>query len=70
MIRARMARPNRGKYAWERRSREFLAANRKFRRHVLQELERTARCSRASSADHSVGGWASRTAGGAPATWR
>ena len=28
MIRARMARPNRGKYAWERRSRDFLAANR------------------------------------------
>jgi uncharacterized protein YcaQ len=59
LIRARMARPNRGKYAWERRSRDFLVANRKFRRHVLKELEANGPLLSRELADHSVGAWAS-----------
>ena len=59
MIRARMARPNRGKYAWERRSRDFLAANRKFRRHLLKELEANGPLLSRELADHSIAGWAS-----------
>jgi uncharacterized protein YcaQ len=39
LIRARMRR-KRGKYAWERRSIEFLRANAAFKRYVLRELER------------------------------
>src|SRR5215211_757470 len=39
LIRARMRR-RRGKYAWERRSSEFLRENAGFRRYVLRELER------------------------------
>ena len=38
LIRARMRR-RRGKYAWERRSEEFLRENAAFKRHVLRELE-------------------------------
>ena len=39
LIRARMRR-RRGKYAWERRSDEFLRQNPAFKRHLLRELER------------------------------
>jgi uncharacterized protein YcaQ len=39
LIRARMRR-RRDKYAWERRSAEFLKENAAFRRYVLRELER------------------------------
>jgi uncharacterized protein YcaQ len=39
LIRARMRR-RRGKYAWERRSDEFLRENAAFKRYVLRELER------------------------------
>jgi len=40
LIRARMRRRRTGKYAWERRSAEFLKENASFRRYVLRELER------------------------------
>jgi uncharacterized protein YcaQ len=41
IVRARMRRERTAvKYSWERRSREFLAQNPRFRRHVLAELER------------------------------
>jgi uncharacterized protein YcaQ len=39
LVRARMRR-RRGKYSWERRGVEFLAANAAFRRYVVRELER------------------------------
>ena len=64
VIRGRMARRNRGKYAWERRSREFMAENRKFRRHILQELEANGPLLSRELADHSVGRW-----GGADGWW-
>ncbi|MBA2384327.1 MAG: winged helix-turn-helix domain-containing protein [Actinobacteria bacterium] len=59
MIRARMARTTRGKYSWERRSRDWLAANGKFRRHVLRELEAHGPLLSRELADLSVGGWES-----------
>jgi uncharacterized protein YcaQ len=59
LIRARMTRPNRGKYAWERRSRDFLAANQKFRRQLLKELESNGPLLSRELADHSVAGWSS-----------
>jgi len=59
MIRGRMGRRTRGKYAWERRSRDWLAANRKFRRHVLKELEARGPLLSRELDDHSVGGWES-----------
>src|SRR6478609_8661770 len=41
LIRARMRVLARGRrYAWERRSHEFLAENAAFKRHLLRELER------------------------------
>jgi uncharacterized protein YcaQ len=40
LIRARMRRRREGKYAWERRSTEFLKANARYRRYLLAELER------------------------------
>jgi uncharacterized protein YcaQ len=40
LVRARMRRRVRGKYAWERRGNEFLKENAAFRRYVLRELER------------------------------
>lgn len=39
LVRARMRR-RRGKYTWERRGSEFLKANARFRRYVLEELKR------------------------------
>jgi uncharacterized protein YcaQ len=39
LIRARMRR-RRGKYTWERRANEFLQANARFKRHLLEKLER------------------------------
>jgi uncharacterized protein YcaQ len=52
-LRARMRRP-RGKYSWERRAAEFLQANRRFKRYVLDELERNGPLLARELADHSV----------------
>lgn len=40
LLRARMLRRIRGRYAWERHGTEFLRANASLKRHVLAELER------------------------------
>jgi len=58
LIRARMRR-RRGKYSWERRGTEFLKANARFRRYVLQELERNGPLLSRELADHSVATWES-----------
>ena len=59
VIRARMQRTTRGKYAWERRSRDWLAANEEFRRHVLAELEAHGPLLSRELEDLSTGGWGS-----------
>ena len=41
LVRARMRRRRRGKYAHERRGNEFLKANARYKRHLLRELERS-----------------------------
>lgn len=52
-IRARMRR-RRGRYAWERRADEFLAANGRAKRHILRELERSGPMLSRDLADHGV----------------
>lgn len=58
LIRARMRR-KRGKYAWERRSNEFLKANARFKRYVLRELEHRGPLLSRELEDHSVERWES-----------
>jgi uncharacterized protein YcaQ len=58
LIRARMRR-KRGKYAWERRSIEFLKSNPAFKRYVLQELERRGPLLSRELEDRSVQRWES-----------
>jgi hypothetical protein len=58
LIRARMRR-KRGKYAWERRSIEFLKANPAFKRYVLQELERRGPLLSRELEDRTVKSWES-----------
>jgi uncharacterized protein YcaQ len=57
LVRARMRRRLTGKYAWERRSNEFLKTNAKFRRYVLRELERRGPLLSRDVEDRSVGAW-------------
>jgi uncharacterized protein YcaQ len=62
LVRARMKR-RRGKYAWERRSSEFLKVNASFRRFVMRELDRRGPLLSRELQDRSVasrrsGGWA------------
>jgi uncharacterized protein YcaQ len=56
LIRARMGR-KRGKYAWERRSIEFLRVNADSRRYVLRELERRGPLLSRELEDRSVKTW-------------
>lgn len=58
LIRARMRR-KRGKYAWERRSIEFLKANSDFKGYVLHELERRGPLLSRELEDRSVKRWES-----------
>ena len=58
LIQARMRR-KRGKYAWERRSDEFLRENAKYRRHLLRELERSGPLQSRELVDDSVRTWTS-----------
>lgn len=58
LIRARMRR-KRGKYAWERRSMEFLKANPAFKRYVLRELDRRGPLLSRELEDRSVKTWES-----------
>jgi uncharacterized protein YcaQ len=58
LVRARMRR-KRGKYAWERRSIEFLKANPAFKRYVLQELEDRGPLLSRELEDRSVKTWES-----------
>ena len=58
LMRARMRR-RRGKYAWERRSNEFLKANPRFKRYVLRELERRGPLLSRELDDNSVRTWKS-----------
>jgi len=62
LIRARMRR-KRGKYAFERRSNEFLQANARFTRYVLRELERRGPLRSHVSSTTTPSGPGSRTAG-------
>jgi uncharacterized protein YcaQ len=55
-VRARMRR-RRDKYAWERRSNEFLRTNARARRYVLRELERRGPLLSRELDDHSVAPW-------------
>ena len=57
LVRARMRRRPLGKYAWERRSNEFLKTNAKFRRYVLRELERRGPLLSRDVEDRSVAAW-------------
>jgi uncharacterized protein YcaQ len=57
LVRARMRRRLTGKYAWERRSNEFLKANARFRRYVLRELERRGPLLSRDIEDRSVATW-------------
>jgi uncharacterized protein len=57
LVRARMRRRTRGRYAWERRSNDFLNANARFRRYVLRELGRRGPLLSRDLEDHSVAGW-------------
>jgi uncharacterized protein YcaQ len=58
LVRARMRR-RRGKYAWERRSAEFLKTNAAFKRYVLRELERRGPLLSRELDDDSVRTWES-----------
>lgn len=58
LIRARMRR-RRGKYAWERRGNEFLAANARYKRYVLRELEKRGPVLSRELADDSLRTWTS-----------
>ena len=55
-VRARMRR-ERGKYAWERRSIEFLKVNAEFTRYVLRELERRGPLFSRELEDRSIKTW-------------
>ena len=57
LVRARMRRRLTGKYAWERRSNEFLKVNARFRRYVLRELERRGPLLSRDIEDRSVAAW-------------
>jgi uncharacterized protein YcaQ len=59
LIRARMRRRRTGKYAWERRGTEFLKANARFRRYILEELEREGPLFSRDLQDHSKSTWES-----------
>jgi uncharacterized protein YcaQ len=59
LVQARMRRRRRGRYAWERRSAEFLRVNARYKRHVLRELERNGPMLSRELADHSVRTWES-----------
>ena len=59
IIRARMRRRNRGKYAHERRGAEFLKTNAAYRRYVLRELARRGPLLSRELADDSVRTWTS-----------
>ena len=59
IIRARMRRRNRGKYAHERRGAEFLRTNAAYRRYVLRELARRGPLLSRELADDSVRTWTS-----------
>jgi uncharacterized protein YcaQ len=58
LIRARMRRRT-GKYAWERRSTEFLRKNAAYKRYVLSELERSGPLLSRELDDHSIRTWRS-----------
>ena len=58
LIRARMRR-RRGKYAWERRSTEFLQTNAGYKRYVLKELERRGPLLSRELDDDSIRTWKS-----------
>jgi uncharacterized protein YcaQ len=58
LVRARMAR-RRGQYSWERRSRDFLRVNTRFRRYVLNELETRGPLLSRELEDRSSGRWES-----------
>ncbi len=58
LVQARMRR-RRGKYAWERRSDEFLKANARYKRSVLRELERSGPLLSRDLDDRSVRTWKS-----------
>ena len=59
LVLARVRRKRTGKYAWERRGREFLQKNAGFRRHVLRELERRGPLLSRELVDTSVRTWKS-----------
>jgi uncharacterized protein YcaQ len=59
LLRSRMRRRRTGAYAWQRRSRDWLKANARFRRFVLRELERRGPLLSRELEDRSVGGWES-----------
>jgi uncharacterized protein len=59
IIRARMRRRNRGKYAHERRGAEFLRTNAAYRRYVLRELARRGPLLSRELADESTRTWTS-----------
>jgi len=59
LILARTRRPRTGKYAWERRGKEFLRKNAGFRRYVLRELERRGPLLARELTDSSVRTWKS-----------
>ena len=58
LVRALMRR-RRGRYSWERRATEFLKANARFKRHVLEELERRGPLLARELDDRSVTPWES-----------
>jgi hypothetical protein len=58
LVRARMRRRT-GKYAWERRTTEFLRKNASYKRYVLRELERSGPLLSRELDDHSVRTWKS-----------
>jgi uncharacterized protein YcaQ len=57
LVQARMRRRRTGKYAWERRSAEFLRANARFRRYILGELAARGPLLSRELEDRSTGGW-------------
>jgi uncharacterized protein YcaQ len=59
LVRARMRRRRSGKYAWERRGTEFLETNRRYKRYVIAELERSGPLLSRELADDSVRTWKS-----------
>jgi uncharacterized protein YcaQ len=58
LLLARMRR-TRGKYAWERRAADFLAANRDFHRYILRELARRGPLLSRDLEDRSIKSWGS-----------